>query len=86
MSSAAEALVIILSVFLAFFLILGIVLTIYLIKLTRQIKKVTDSAERTVGTIENTVSGFSKFVSPVVMAEMVRKAFKGFKDKKKKGE
>lgn len=83
MSPAAEILVIILSTFLAFFLILGIILTIYLIKLTRQIKKVTDSAERTVDSIETTVTGFSRMISPMVMAEMIRKAVKGFKNKKR---
>ncbi len=84
MSSAAEVLVVILSIFLAFFLILGITLTIYLIKLTRQIKKVTDSAERTAESIESTVTGFSRLISPMVMAEMIAKAVKGFKNKKRK--
>ena len=84
MNPAAEVLVIILSVFLALFLILGIILTIYLIKLTSQIRKVTKSAERTVGNLESVVSGFSKVMSPIFVAEMVSKFIK--KIKKNKGD
>lgn len=84
MSPAAEILVIILSIFLAFFLILGIVLTIYLINLTRQIRKVTDSAERTVNNLESAVNGFVRFTSPLMVAKIIAKLFK--KTKKDKGE
>ena len=84
MSSATEVLVVILSVFLALFLILVIVLTIYLINLTRQIRKVTQSAERTVGRLESMVTGFTKVASPIFIAEMVSKFIK--KVKKDKGE
>ena len=82
MSSSAEILVIILSVFLAFFLILGIILTIYLISLTRQIRRVTKSAERTVGNLESVVAGFSKVMAPIFVAEMVTKLVKKFKKSK----
>ncbi len=85
MSTAAEVLVIILSVFLAFFLILGVMLTIYLIKLTREIRNVTQAAGRTVGTIESVVSGAAKLTSPLFMAELINKYLKKFK-KGKKGE
>jgi len=84
MSSSSEILVIILSIALAVFLILGIILTIYLIDLTRQIRKVTKSAERTVDNLESVVSGFSTVMTPIFMAEMVSKFFKKFK--KSKGE
>ena len=79
MDSAAEILVIILSSFLAIFLILGIILFIYLIILTRKIQKVADTAEKTVDNIESVVSGFSKMFSPIFVAEM----FKGFLKKVK---
>jgi uncharacterized membrane protein len=84
MSPAAEILVIILSIFLAFFLALGIALIIYLIVLTRQIRKVTKSAERTVENLGSVVTGFTKVVSPLFVAEMVSKFIK--KIKKNKGE
>lgn len=85
MSTAAEVLVIILSIFLAFFLILGVMLTIYLIKLTREIRNVTQAAGRTVGTIESVVSGAAKLTSPLFVAELINKYLKKFK-KGKKGE
>ncbi len=82
MNLAAEILVIILSVFLALFLILGIILTIYLINLTRQIRKVTDAAERTVGSVESVVSKITKTISPIFVAEMVSGFIKKFKKEK----
>lgn len=83
MSPAAEILVIILSIFLAFFLALGIALIIYLIVLTRQIRKVTKSAERTVENLGSVVTGFTRVISPLFVAEMVSKFIK--KIKKDKG-
>ncbi|MDD3035303.1 MAG: hypothetical protein PHO93_00075 [Candidatus Saccharimonadaceae bacterium] len=83
MNTAAEILVIILSVFLAFFLALGIVLAIYLIKLTREIREVTKSAERTVGNIESIVGRINSVTTPVIFAKMVTKFFN--KAKKRKG-
>jgi len=83
MNSAAEALVIILSVALAFFLVLGIVLMIYLIILTRQIRRVTNSAEKTVENLGSVLSGVSKVVTPVYIAEMVGKFVKKAKKSKK---
>ena len=83
MNSAAEVLVVILSIFLALFLILGITLTIYLINLTRQIRKVTNAAERTVGNLESVVSKFSKVISPIFVAEMVTKFIRKIKKEKR---
>lgn len=87
MSSAAEILVIILSSFLGLFLLLAIILTIYLILLTRQIRRVTQSAERTAHHIESTVSGISKITSPLFVAGIVGRYIKKFtkSNKSKKG-
>jgi sensor domain CHASE-containing protein len=84
MNVAAEILVIILSVFLALFLILGITLMVYLINLTRQIRKVTNAAERTVGGFESLISKISKSISPIIVAETIAKYINKFK--KEKGE
>jgi len=84
MNSAAEILVIILSIALAVFLTLGIILTIYLIGLTRQIREITSSAERTAGSIESIVSGIAKALSPVFLVGMITKFISNFK--KNKGE
>ncbi len=83
MDTAAEVLVIILSVFLAFFLALGIVLAIYLIKLTREIREVTKSAERTVGNIESIVDRVNTVTTPMIFAKMFTNFFN--KAKKRKG-
>jgi len=83
MSVAAEILVIILSIFLAIFLLLGIILSVYLIKLTRNIRDLTTSANRTANTIESAVAGVAKFTSPLLVAEMVGRYLKKFKNSKK---
>lgn len=72
----AQVLVIILSIFLAIFLLLGIVLTVLLIRVTKQIKSVTDSAERTAHNIEGMVSNITRFASPTFFMRMVTKHFK----------
>lgn len=77
----AQILVIILSIFLALFLLLAIVLTVILIKLTRQIKSVTGSAQRTAESVEKAVVGFTNVTSPVFLAKMLSKQVKKFKSK-----
>ncbi|HTJ73004.1 MAG TPA: hypothetical protein VL481_00245 [Verrucomicrobiae bacterium] len=72
----AQVLVIILSLFLGLFLLLAIVLTVMLIKVTQQIKAVTDSAQRTAEHIEKTVAGVTRFTSPMVLMRMITKYFK----------
>ncbi len=83
MNFAAEILVVILSVFLAIFLILAIILSAYLISLTRQIRRITSSAERTVDNIENVVADVSKVTTPMFIAELISKIINKFKKDKK---
>lgn len=78
----AQVLVIILSAFLALFLLLAIILTIILIKLTRQIKAVTGSAQRTAEGVEKAVVGFTNVTSPVFLAKLVSKQIKKYKKSK----
>lgn len=75
----AQILVIILSAFLALFLLLAIILTVILIKLTRQIKAVTGSAQRTAESVEKAVVGFTNVTSPVYLAKLVGKQIKKYK-------
>lgn len=84
MNTASFILVIILSVFLAIFLILGIVLAIYLIKITKQIKHITQAAEKTVDGLETAVSNISKLSSPLIFADVLRQYIKKFTKGKKK--
>ena len=67
----AQVLVIILSVFLAIFLLLGIVLLALLIKVTRQIRSVAGAAERTALKVEGMATNIAAFSSPVAIAKMV---------------
>ena len=85
MSSAAEILVIVLSVVLAIFLILGIILTVYLIRLSAEIRRIAASAQKTVDSIESAVSGVSRMTSPVFVASLVGKYIKKFTNNMKKG-
>jgi uncharacterized protein YoxC len=77
----AQVLVIILAIFLAVFLLLGVVLVALLIKVTKQIKAVTSSAERTVQNIEGTVAGFGKTTSSLMMLRMLTSQLKKLRKK-----
>ncbi|MEP7204735.1 MAG: hypothetical protein ABI716_00900 [Candidatus Saccharibacteria bacterium] len=83
MSLAAEILEIFLSIFLALFLVMGIVLAVYLIKLTRDIRSLTNSAGRTVNTIESAIAGVTRLASPLFVAQMVSRYLKKIKKSKK---
>ncbi len=56
---------------------------VYLIVLTRQIRKITRTAEKTVDNIESVVSGVSKVLSPMFIVEMVSRFVKKFNSSKK---
>jgi inner membrane protein involved in colicin E2 resistance len=83
MSEAAEILVIILSVFLGFFLLLAIILLVMLIRVTKKIQDLAESARSTADHIDKAVSGIGKVVSPALIAKFVMGQFA--KAKKKGG-
>ena len=83
MSTAAEILVIIVSGVLSIFLIVSIILGVYLIKLTAEIRRLTSSAQSTVSHIDSAVVGVKKLTSPMFVAEMVGKYIKKFSNKSK---
>ncbi|MEO6109869.1 MAG: hypothetical protein ABIP50_02570 [Candidatus Saccharimonadales bacterium] len=85
MSSAAEVLVIILSIVLVIFLIAGIILLIYLIRLSAEIRRIAHSAQKTVDHIENAVEGAAKIASPMFIAEMIGRYIKKFTKTSRKG-
>ena len=82
--NASEILLIVVSSVLSVFLIVAIILGIYLIKLTAEIRHLAKSAQDTVDHIDTAVSGVSKLVSPMVLAGMIGKYFKKFMKKGKK--
>lgn len=67
----AQILVIILSIFLALFLLLGIILVTLLIKVTKQIRSITATAERTALKFESAADNAAKFTSPIAIAKIV---------------
>ena len=69
----AQILVIILAIFLALFLLLGIVLVAMLIRVTKQIRSITASAQHTVLTIERAVVGVKKIANPVLLFAGIKK-------------
>ncbi len=84
MDQASEILVIIVSSVLAIFLIVAIILGIYLIKLTTEIRKITKTAQNTVSHIDTAVVGLSKVTSPIFVAQLVKSYIKKFTNKKGK--
>lgn len=77
----AQILVIILASFLALFLLLAVVLVIIMIRVTRQIKSVTSSAERTVQLFEKTISQARGLASLPVIIKIVQKYMRKMKSK-----
>lgn len=77
----SQVLVIILSIVLAIFLILAITLVVMLINVTRQIKAVASSAQRTAEHIEKAASGINKTVSPLLILRTIQKLAKKRKAK-----
>ena len=82
MEGAALVLVIILSVVLAIFLVLAIVLVVLLIKVTKQIKAVTSTAQKTAEGIDATVRNLSVASSPFAIAKIIKNVISLNKTKK----
>lgn len=86
MENATEILVIILSAFLAVFLILGIALTILLIKLTKSIKRIADKADDVVGNVEAASAALKNVAGPLATGKFVMNIVDTvLKNKRRKG-
>ncbi len=84
MDAAFNVLVIILSIFLAIFLILGITILLYAYKLAKAAKKFGEKAEVTVENAKGFASGLlKKSVAPTVAAKVLEKAVKNFTKRSK---
>lgn len=68
---AMQILVIILASFLALFLVLAVVLVILLIKVTRQIKNVTTTAQSAAEKMNAFAGSVTKVTSPALIAKLV---------------
>ncbi|HVI69402.1 MAG TPA: hypothetical protein VM581_02995 [Magnetospirillaceae bacterium] len=84
--TAAEILVIILSIALAIFLLLAIVLTVYLIVIAKKIKRIADTAEQGVQGFVGMLASLQRMVAPAVVTraftEIIDRFTRGRKDKK----
>lgn len=69
--TALEILVIILSVTLAVFLLLGIYLTIKVIQVVNHIKKITEHAEQVADKADHISDFFAKTATPVAIAKLI---------------
>lgn len=76
---AMQILVIILSSFLAIFLLISIALVILLIKVTRQIKSVTTTAQSAAEKLNSVAGNISKVTSPALLAKYAMKYFNKMK-------
>lgn len=78
---AMQILVIILSFFLALFLILGIILTVQLIRVTKQIRMIASTTQSAVERVNNFATTATKLASPAFLAKFVADQFKKYKKK-----
>lgn len=78
-----QILVIILSVFLAIFLLSGIILTIQLIRVTKQIRMIATTTQSAVDRVSNLASTAGKIISPAFIAKFVTDQFKKYNKKSK---
>lgn len=82
---AFEILVVILSVALAVFLVLGIVLVVYLLKVAKSVKHISEKAATAVDNVSNTAATIGKFVTPATVGKLlvdtIQKAVRNHKKK-----
>lgn len=82
---AFQILVIILSTFLAIFLILAIVLVVYLLKVVKSVKQISTKAEAFVDNAGNITANVAKFVTPATAGKLIMDAIgKAVKNHNKK--
>ena len=84
--SAAEVLVIFLSVALAIFLVLAIVLTVYLIVIAKKIKTIAETAEAGVQGFVGVLANLQKVVAPAMVTKIVADLVSRFTGNSKKGD
>lgn len=80
---AFEILVIILSITLAVFLVLGIILTTVLIKLANQVRVITAKAEVVMDDVEAVSGFFRKTAAPVAIGNLLSNIVSTITDRKK---
>lgn len=73
MDTASEVLLIIVSSILAIFLIILIAATIYVLKILRQVRRITQRAESVAGSVEAAATAFGKTATPLAVLKIIGK-------------
>lgn len=76
---ALQVLVIVLSVFLALFLLAAIILTVLLIKVTLEIKKVAKTAQFAADSLSSMVTDASRLLSPAMLGKFIYNQIRKFR-------
>ena len=84
MSSAAEILVVFLSIALAVFITLGIVTFILVIRVTRQIGDVAEKMQNITASIDGIAQNVAQVTAPIIIGKTIFDIFNKFKTKKEK--
>lgn len=82
MNESYDILVIILAVALGIFLVLGIILLIIAIKVTKQVGEMTNKAQGVVHNVENVSKVFSKAAGPMALGKIVSNVVDMYKNSK----
>jgi uncharacterized metal-binding protein len=83
METAFNILVVILSIFLAIFLILGITILVYALKLAKAARRIGDKAELAADDAKEFMHGIKGAIAPAVAAKLISSALKNFTKKSK---
>lgn len=78
-----DILVIILSIALAIFLILGIVFMVYVIRISKRVDEITEKARSAVNNVESATRVFSKAAAPAAFSKVLANIVEGWQDSKK---
>lgn len=76
MNTASEVLLIIVSAILAIFLLVLIAAIIYVVKILRQVKRITDRAETVAGSVEAAATAFGRTAGPLAVLKIIAKLVK----------
>jgi len=76
MNTASEVLLIIVSAILAIFLLVLIAAIIYVVKILRQVKRITERAETVAGSVEAAASAFGRTAAPLAVLKIISKIVK----------
>jgi len=76
MNTASEVLLIIVSAILAIFLLVLIAATIYVVKILRQVKRITERAETVAGSVEAAASAYGRTAAPLAVLKIIGKIVK----------